>query len=114
LDEDEEDEELESSYLDMERKSDLSGHATVKAPSVVVDGDAGKKGTIKQRDLAAGRVVDVVLSDMYMPFPQTSGHSKNSINDVYRRLMNVSGNEFRDHVKSMVCLTLGADIKKRN
>lgn len=49
-----------------------------------------------------GRTVDVVLSDMSAPWLQTSGFWKRSLSDPYHRMMNTSGNNFRDHVGSMV------------
>lgn len=54
-------------------------------------------------DLQQGRVVDVVLSDMCAPFPGLELSSWiNSINRPYRRMMNTSGNPFRDHAGSIV------------
>lgn len=47
--------------------------------------------------------VDLVLSDMCDPWPQTSGFWLRSINDPYIRLMNTSGNITRDHAYSIVC-----------
>ncbi|KAF3018109.1 2' O-ribose methyltransferase [Neopestalotiopsis sp. 37M] len=52
-----------------------------------------------------GRLVDVVLSDMSEPWPQTSGFSSNTLSNPYRRMMNTSGMSFRDHAGSMdLCL----------
>lgn len=48
------------------------------------------------------KCVDVVLSDMCEPWPLIDGRYKRSINNPYARLMNTSGNAFRDHVGSMV------------
>jgi 21S rRNA (uridine2791-2'-O)-methyltransferase len=48
------------------------------------------------------RMVDVVLSDMSAPWDQTTGFSKRSLSDPYHRMMNTSGNAFRDHAGSMV------------
>jgi 23S rRNA U2552 (ribose-2'-O)-methylase RlmE/FtsJ len=54
-------------------------------------------------DLQQGRVVDVVLSDMCAPFPGLEFSSwSNSVNRPYRRMMNTSGNPFRDHAGSIV------------
>jgi 21S rRNA (uridine2791-2'-O)-methyltransferase len=54
-------------------------------------------------DLQQGRVVDVVLSDMCAPFPGLEFSSwVNSVNRPYRRMMNTSGNPFRDHAGSIV------------
>lgn len=47
--------------------------------------------------------VDVVLSDMSEPWDPLDGLYKKSISNPYRRLMNTSGNTFRDHAGSMVC-----------
>ena len=48
--------------------------------------------------------VDVVLSDMSAPWEQTAGFWKQSLSDPYHRMMNTSGNNFRDHSGSMVCI----------
>ncbi|OAP62096.1 hypothetical protein AYL99_04299 [Fonsecaea erecta] len=45
--------------------------------------------------------VDVVLSDMCEPWDPLDGLYKKSISNPYRRLMNTSGNAFRDHAGSM-------------
>lgn len=52
------------------------------------------------------RTVDVVLSDMCEPWLQTSGFWKRSLSNPYNRMMNTSGNNFRDHAGSMVCLLI--------
>jgi 21S rRNA (uridine2791-2'-O)-methyltransferase len=52
----------------------------------------------------AEKCVDVVLSDMSEPWEITSGLWKNTISNPYRRMMNTTGNKFRDHAGSMVCL----------
>ena len=46
--------------------------------------------------------VDVVLSDMSEPWDLVEGHHKRTLSNPYRRMMNTSGNSFRDHVGSMV------------
>ncbi|KAK8124569.1 ribosomal RNA large subunit methyltransferase J [Apiospora kogelbergensis] len=56
-----------------------------------------------------GKLVDVVLSDMSAPWPQTTGFGSrtksNPYNNPYLRMMNTSGNNFRDHAGSMdLCL----------
>lgn len=53
-------------------------------------------------DKSLERTVDVVLSDMSAPWLQTSGFWKRSLSDPYNRMMNTSGNNFRDHAGSMV------------
>jgi 21S rRNA (uridine2791-2'-O)-methyltransferase len=60
-------------------------------------------------DLQRGRVVDVVLSDMCAPFPGLELSSwVNSVNRPYRRMMNTSGNPFRDHAGSIVRISWSA------
>ncbi|KAJ5142082.1 hypothetical protein N7526_003077 [Penicillium atrosanguineum] len=62
------------------------------------------------------RTVDVVLSDMCEPWHQTSGFWKRSLSDPYRRMMNTSGNNFRDHAGSMdlcnAALRFSSDVLK--
>jgi 21S rRNA (uridine2791-2'-O)-methyltransferase len=50
-------------------------------------------------------VVDVVLSDMSEPWPQTEGFWKNYLTEAYFRMMNVSGIRVKDHGDSMVILS---------
>ncbi|KAJ5894431.1 hypothetical protein N7495_006122 [Penicillium taxi] len=47
------------------------------------------------------RTVDVVLSDMSAPWLQTTGFWKRSLSNPHNRMMNTSGNSFRDHAGSM-------------
>ena len=48
------------------------------------------------------RNVDVVLSDMCEPWPLVGNQShKRHLKDPFFRLMNTSGNAFRDHAGSM-------------
>ncbi|KAF5230999.1 hypothetical protein FANTH_13567 [Fusarium anthophilum] len=71
------------SYLDMER------HTGQNEPPA-----SGLEGPSK-------RIVDIVLSDMSAPWEQTTGFSVKTLSNPYHRLMNTSGNGFRDHVGSM-------------
>ncbi|KAL2687526.1 hypothetical protein Neosp_005087 [[Neocosmospora] mangrovei] len=73
------------SYIDMER------HASSEAES----------SKASEPDTPNQRLVDVVLSDMSAPWDQTSGFYVNSLSNPYHRLMNTSGNAFRDHAGSM-------------
>lgn len=50
-------------------------------------------------------VVDVVLSDMSEPWPQTEGFWKNYLTEAYFRMMNVTGIRVKDHGDSMVVLS---------
>lgn len=105
----------EKSYIDVER-----GEAIDR----VSEGDAGEKdegrlvdvslrsfpwtpGEDVETAVSAGRcvlttMIQLVLSDMSAPWPQTSGFSSNTISNPYHRLMNTSGMSFRDHAGSMV------------
>jgi len=49
----------------------------------------------------ADKCVDLVLSDMWEPWDPLDGLHKRSISNPYFRLMNTSGNAFRDHAGSM-------------
>lgn len=73
------------SYLDMEREENSEEEQEEEEPT--------------EHD---NRRVDIVLSDMWAPWPLVDGTFKRSISNPYARLMNTSGNTFRDHVGSMV------------
>ena len=70
-------------YIDHER------HATLSKPK-------------RQDSAKVAKTVDVVLSDMCEPWDQTEGFYKRTLSDPYLRMMNTSGNNFRDHIGSMV------------
>jgi 21S rRNA (uridine2791-2'-O)-methyltransferase len=106
--------EMERGYIDIERQAHLDGVEieTLGQP----DKETGQsesslsKLSLKERDMRQGRAVDVVLSDMSEPWDQTAGFYKKSLSDPYFRMMNTSGNAFRDHVGSMVRrLTIGCN-----
>jgi 21S rRNA (uridine2791-2'-O)-methyltransferase len=61
----------------------------------------------KQLDLAEGRVVNVVLSDMSEPWPLVGSTWVRSVSNPYLRLMNTSGIITKDHGGSMVCFRSG-------
>lgn len=97
----------EKGYIEMERSHSQTPPPASPKPSNEEDGvtgkaDGGRQTRHQDRDAAAGRVVDVVLSDMSAPWEQTSGFHKRSISDPYHRMMNTSGMAFRDHAGSMV------------
>ncbi|TKA83268.1 hypothetical protein B0A55_00805 [Friedmanniomyces simplex] len=59
----------------------------------------------KAQDVAAGRMVNVVLSDMCEPWPLATSTWVKSVSNPWRRMMNTSGMAFRDHAGSMdLCL----------
>ena len=69
------------------------------------EGDSvGENKQLSQKELdeKAGRVVDVVLSDMCEPWPLVANTWVKSVSNPYRRMMNTSGMAFRDHAGSMV------------
>ena len=57
---------------------------------------------VPKKTLTDRGVVDVVLSDMSEPWPQTEGFWKNYLTEAYFRMMNVSGIRVKDHGDSMV------------
>lgn len=67
------------------------------------DGE-GEESDRAERDLEE-RCVDVVLSDMCEPWDLIEGHYKRTLSNPYYRMMNTSGNAFRDHAGSMVSLS---------
>lgn len=98
--------EMERGYIDIERQAHLDGVETEtgkQPPESKKHEVPDAKLSLKERDIRHGRAVDVVLSDMSEPWDQTAGFYKKSLSDPYFRLMNTSGNAFRDHAGSMVC-----------
>ena len=84
------------SYFELEKRADMGilSHAGEIAQNF-------RKDRSRTAKVGSG-MVDVVLSDMSEPFPQTEGFWKRSLSDPYCRMMNVSGVSFRDHAGSMV------------
>lgn len=98
--------EMERGYIDIERQAHLDGVET-ESIGQVAEATANKdmssvRLSLKERDVRHGRAVDVVLSDMSEPWDQTAGFYRKSLSDPYFRMMNTSGNAFRDHAGSMV------------
>jgi 21S rRNA (uridine2791-2'-O)-methyltransferase len=79
----------EMGYLDMAERGFAPGHGH--------DEGSGRSG---EKPL-----VDVVLSDMSEPWPQTEGFWKNYLTEAYFRMMNVTGIRVKDHADSMVIST---------
>ena len=99
------------SYLDLERRAsqdededddDAIGDNKVNESTEAVEHGQGKKLSRKERDFASGHMVDVLLSDMCEPWPQTDGFWKRSLSEPYHRMCNTSGIGWRDHAGSMV------------
>jgi 21S rRNA (uridine2791-2'-O)-methyltransferase len=93
--------EMERGYIDIERQAHMEGIET-ETQAADSESSSEAKLSVKERDLRDGRVVDVVLSDMSEPWDQVAGFYKKSLSDPYFRMMNTSGNPFRDHAGSMV------------
>lgn len=75
------------SYLDMEKTlTNLEEHPQ----------------STKEQSLQQKYPVDLVLSDMWEPWPQKQTFWLRSINDPFIRMANTSGNPWRDHAMSMV------------
>jgi len=66
--------------------------------------DLGKSDLLDHSMEENTRMVDIVLSDMSAPWPQTGGFYRNSLSNPYRRMMNTSGIQFRDHAGSIVSI----------
>jgi 23S rRNA U2552 (ribose-2'-O)-methylase RlmE/FtsJ len=106
-------EQMGRGYIDLERQTTLEdvveaegiGHADTIKPDSQLSRETTKL-PLKERDRRLGRVVDVVLSDMSEPWDQTTGFYKKSLSDPYFRMQNTSGIAFKDHVGSMVCISL--------
>jgi 21S rRNA (uridine2791-2'-O)-methyltransferase len=98
--------EMEKGYIDIERQARLEGVEIETLAQPEKDMEQAEmpeaKLSLKQRDIRKGRAVDVVLSDMSEPWDQTAGFYKKSLSDPYFRMMNTSGNAFRDHAGSIV------------
>jgi 23S rRNA U2552 (ribose-2'-O)-methylase RlmE/FtsJ len=56
--------------------------------------------------------MQVVLSDMSEPWPQTHGFSVNSLSNPYIRMMNTSGIAFKDHAGSMVGFSFSLSLSR--
>lgn len=105
----EEVDDMERGYIDIERQAHLEGAGKEafgeQAQEDIAEDDPSARLSLKERDIRHGRAVDVVLSDMSEPWDQTAGFYKKSLSDPYFRMMNTSGNAFRDHAGSMVRFT---------
>lgn len=94
--------EEERGYIDIERAAHLDTENGRTLGEGIEGAEEGKKLSLRQRDEAKGRVVDVVLSDMSDPWDQTTGLWVKSVSNPYRRMQNTSGIAFKDHAGSMV------------
>ncbi|CAK7267224.1 2' O-ribose methyltransferase [Sporothrix epigloea] len=86
------------SYIEMERQASIhapTAHGASSPESHTTNAEVSSPGS------HGGRMVDVILSDMSEPWPQTYGFWLNTLSNPYHRMMNTSGNAFRDHAGSM-------------
>ncbi|KAH0538488.1 hypothetical protein FGG08_004937 [Glutinoglossum americanum] len=93
--------EMGRGHVELERRADVQTEDEGGRGAGDVPSSSGRRQGRREKDEAAGRTVDVVLSDMSEPWPQTSGFWKRSLSDPYFRMMNTSGMSFRDHAGSM-------------
>ncbi|KNG85519.1 21S rRNA (uridine(2791)-2'-O)-methyltransferase MRM2 [Aspergillus nomiae NRRL 13137] len=89
---------------DQRHRPGINPHIGLSHEASELDGD--RKNPVHNEEmedhcLTGKRTVDVVLSDMSVPWYQTSGFWKRSLSDSYNRMMNTSGMSFRDHAGSM-------------
>lgn len=89
---------------DSDASASLLESSTATDEESVHDNDLGAVENVENGEGPLPRTVNVVLSDMCEPWLQTSGFWKRSLSDPYNRMMNTSGNNFRDHAGSMVWL----------
>ncbi|KAF5682817.1 hypothetical protein FDENT_7470 [Fusarium denticulatum] len=89
------------SYLDMERHTGQN-----EPPESGLEGPSKRivdvcRLPLSRKPFKMLMLWQVVLSDMSAPWEQTNGFSVKTLSNPYHRLMNTSGNGFRDHVGSM-------------
>jgi 21S rRNA (uridine2791-2'-O)-methyltransferase len=87
----------QESYIDLERHTEVEDTPVEISNNISSSLKNGRKGNGD-----AGKMVDVVLSDMSAPWEQTTGFWKKSLSGPYNRMMNTSGINFKDHAGSMV------------
>jgi 21S rRNA (uridine2791-2'-O)-methyltransferase len=87
----------QESYIDLERHAEVEDTPLESSNKISSSLKNGRRGNDE-----AGKMVDVVLSDMSAPWEQTTGFWKKSLSSPYNRMMNTSGINFKDHAGSMV------------
>ena len=90
-------------YLsDFERGRPITDSAMIGSEMGYIDMAEHDHSTDPTDKRDESKTVDVVLSDMSEPWPQTEGFWKNYLTEAYFRMMNVSGIRVKDHGDSMV------------
>ncbi|KAL8716013.1 MAG: hypothetical protein Q9220_000680 [cf. Caloplaca sp. 1 TL-2023] len=82
-------------YLEQEKQSG------VLAPESAYDIPLDQTSADSANGLTTDLLVDVILSDMSAPWDLIEGYRKRSLSNPYYRMVNTSGNNFRDHAGSM-------------
>ncbi|KAK3956770.1 FtsJ-like methyltransferase-domain-containing protein [Pseudoneurospora amorphoporcata] len=96
-DQDSENKATTTTDADAERKSD----SEERFEELEEEEEEQQQPPPKKKQNEQMRLVDVVLSDMSEPWPQTSGFSLKTMSNPYSRMMNTSGISFKDHAGSM-------------
>jgi hypothetical protein len=102
----------QESYIDLERHGEVEATPLESSNKISSSLKNERKGNDE-----AGKMVDVVLSDMSAPWEQTTGFWKKSLSGPYNRMMNTSGINFKDHAGSMVrfnCISSPSRCTARN
>ncbi|KAK3995747.1 FtsJ-like methyltransferase-domain-containing protein [Cladorrhinum sp. PSN332] len=96
------------SYIDLEREvvaerehMHAAAAAAAEEKEMEGNGEEGEPEDAEKKRRKNLRMVDVVLSDMSEPWPQTHGFTINSLSNPYIRMMNTSGIAIKDHAGSM-------------
>lgn len=89
----------QTAVLDDAEKGYLERESQIAAAAAAEEAEAQEQ---EQEEQHRDKCVDVVLSDMCEPWDPLDGLYKRTISNPYYRLMNTSGNAFRDHAGSMV------------
>ncbi|KAJ9640824.1 2' O-ribose methyltransferase [Knufia peltigerae] len=88
----------QTAVLDDAEEGYLERESQIAAAAAAEEAEAQEQ---EQEEQHRDKCVDVVLSDMCEPWDPLDGLYKRTISNPYYRLMNTSGNAFRDHAGSM-------------
>lgn len=90
-------------FEDIEISTSLGSKFTVTEAKILAEKEEKKEDTKRPAKPTTlyDRPIDVVLSDMYVPYIQVSGFANATTNNPYIRMANTSGLSVRDHGMSM-------------
>ncbi|EOO01721.1 putative ribosomal rna methyltransferase mrm2 protein [Phaeoacremonium minimum UCRPA7] len=92
----------EPSVITVPEGEEAEGNVVVDRPSYIdLEREASHEAEAPGSEEDSRRLVDIVISDMSEPWPQTAGFSSNTLSNPYIRMMNTSGIAFKDHAGSM-------------